>query len=85
MVFQIIHISDICIHEIHIFYEINFIYFSVFFQWGTWGPCSKSCGKGVTKRRRECSSDVDPSRYIGTCTGRTVQQKDCEASACNSK
>ncbi len=32
------------------------------FDWGPWGACSSTCGKGIEERRRLCSSD-------GGCSG----------------
>ena len=41
--------------------------------WSQWSPCSRSCGTGVRRRRRECSSTT------GECAGDDEEVKLCSA------
>ena len=40
-------------------------------EWSPWGPCSRSCGAGVRRRRRECGS------VTGRCVGHSAEVKLC--------
>ncbi|XP_059172831.1 uncharacterized protein LOC131953601 [Physella acuta] len=47
-------------------------------DWGNWGPCSVSCGKGVRARSRVCmSGDKDVS-----CAGESSKLEKCEIPIC---
>ena len=42
--------------------------------WGSWSPCSATCGAGLTSRERTCQGG-------GTCPGKASEQKECESSS----
>ena len=49
--------------------------------WGSFGPCSRSCGSGKQYRRRACNNPA-PSSGGSTCNGPSHQSKTCNIHAC---
>ncbi|CAD5229819.1 unnamed protein product [Bursaphelenchus okinawaensis] len=49
-------------------------------QWSEWSSCSRSCGKGRRKRRRECDNPK-PNRGK-PCTGRLIETQTCNEHKC---
>jgi len=46
-------------------------------EWGPWGACSVTCGRGVRQRTKQCSSGYDPpieeqETQTENCTGEQV-------------
>ena len=55
-----------------------------FGAWGSWGPCSVTCGEGRNTRSRAC--DSPPASNGGTeCVGDLVESADCAADPCTGK
>lgn len=50
--------------------------YSEWSKWGPWTVCSKQCGGGLMKRKRDCSSTDMP------CPGSPEEEKDCNTQAC---
>uniref|UniRef100_A0A3B3QCP7 ADAM metallopeptidase with thrombospondin type 1 motif 19 n=1 Tax=Paramormyrops kingsleyae TaxID=1676925 RepID=A0A3B3QCP7_9TELE len=50
--------------------------------WGSWGPCSRTCGMGVRARQRDCQSPRYSARKVWDCPGLKVQYKLCEDLPC---
>eukprot|EP00105_Crassostrea_gigas_P008141 XP_011422609.1 PREDICTED: SCO-spondin [Crassostrea gigas] len=50
--------------------------YSEWSKWGPWTVCSKQCGGGLVKRKRDCSSTDMP------CPGSPEEEKDCNTQAC---
>ena len=46
----------------------------VWSSWGSWFPCSQTCGGGRRTRRRDCS--------IGACVGERVRSERCRTGIC---
>ena len=51
-------------------------------EWNDWSACSKSCGGGVTYRKRECYQSKCPHPYYKTCYGNKYEQKRCNKQCC---
>ena len=52
-------------------------------SWGSYEPCSESCGGGQKRRERSCTNPAP--KYNGTdCQGSSVQTKSCNTKACPS-
>lgn len=49
--------------------------------WGTWGPCSKTCGAGKRSRTRSCTRPI-PSGGGKNCLGPKVEVGSCHLSPC---
>ncbi|KAM7449367.1 hypothetical protein ABFA07_002738 [Porites harrisoni] len=49
--------------------------------WGSFGPCSRSCGSGKQYRRRACNNPA-PSSGGRTCNGPSHQSKACNIHVC---
>ena len=49
--------------------------------WGSFGPCSRSCGSGKQYRRRACNNPA-PSSGGSTCNGPSHQSKTCNIHVC---
>ncbi|KAI6240745.1 hypothetical protein M3Y99_00417700 [Aphelenchoides fujianensis] len=48
--------------------------------WSEWSPCSRTCGKGRRKRRRECTNPKPQrGRY---CEGAMVDSESCNSGSC---
>lgn len=50
-----------------------------FGPWGSWSPCSKTCGVGETKRSRKCLGKRSQ------CVGESEQRKTCNTKICKSE
>ena len=50
-------------------------------EWTDWGPCSTTCGWGLTERERQCS-DTDTD---GACRGEATQTDACQIKPCPSE
>ena len=62
-------------------------------KWGSWSPCSATCGKGSRTRRRSCSSPTIANSVIlrgvprrgVTCVGENTEVSECRSpKLCNS-
>lgn len=52
-----------------------------FGAWGDFGVCSVTCGGGVQKKERACTSP--PPRFGGkTCQGQSVITRECNKELC---
>ena len=49
--------------------------------WGSYSPCTKSCGGGTQFRQRSCTNPR-PSHGGKTCTGQARQNHACHTAAC---
>ena len=49
--------------------------------WGSFGPCSRSCGSGKQYRRRACNNPA-PSSGGRTCNGPSHQSRACNIHVC---
>nr|XP_023698910.1 papilin-like [Paramormyrops kingsleyae] len=49
-------------------------------SWGSWGPCSRSCGTGVTKRTRQCNVQRQDGR--NNCVGAAKDHRACNTQEC---
>uniref|UniRef100_UPI00398EE55D hemicentin-1-like n=1 Tax=Pristiophorus japonicus TaxID=55135 RepID=UPI00398EE55D len=49
--------------------------------WGTWTPCSRTCGGGQSKRYRSCSNPP-PASGGKVCSGAEVQMQRCGTDLC---
>nr|BAB47147.1 complement component C6 [Branchiostoma belcheri] len=49
--------------------------------WGSWAPCSKSCGSGQRVRRRTCSNPT-PRNNGQTCPGQDSETETCNSHPC---
>ncbi|KAM6201811.1 SCO-spondin-like [Rhynchocyon petersi] len=49
--------------------------------WGTWGPCSVSCGSGHQSRRRRCE-DPPPKNSGAPCPGPSQERVPCNLQPC---
>ena len=49
--------------------------------WSAWGPCSRSCGNGLSIRRRSCI-DVFTQEDSSLCTERRNESKSCQIASC---
>lgn len=49
--------------------------------WGTWGPCSQSCGAGRRSRSRSCTRPV-PAGSGARCSGPRTEVGSCHLSPC---
>ncbi|KAK3093202.1 hypothetical protein FSP39_012576 [Pinctada imbricata] len=45
-------------------------------SWSEWGQCSKTCGRGLQERRRQCS------RGNGRCNGQSLGNRSCFVKEC---
>ena len=43
----------------------------MWFDWGPWTRCSKTCGGGLEMRERGCNVDID------LCFGQSMQRRPC--------
>ncbi|CAB4057149.1 unnamed protein product [Lepeophtheirus salmonis] len=50
-------------------------------QWSSWSKCSSSCGHGVMQRSRICRDTVSEE----SCSGNSVETKDCHLAYCKNK
>ncbi|KAB5522486.1 hypothetical protein PHYPO_G00160040 [Pangasianodon hypophthalmus] len=50
-------------------------------KWGTFGPCSRTCGGGVQLAKRECSNPV-PDNGGKYCQGVRVKYRSCNLTPC---
>ncbi|XP_066920815.1 SCO-spondin-like isoform X2 [Clytia hemisphaerica] len=50
-------------------------------KWGSFGKCSKSCGGGVTIRKRACNSPV-PFNGGAKCPGSSEDRQECNSGKC---
>ncbi|XP_078334060.1 properdin-like [Crassostrea virginica] len=50
-------------------------------EWGSWSPCSKSCGQGIRDRTRSCSQPA-PSNGGQYCVGSAANQEKCTLVQC---
>eukprot|EP00795_Rhopilema_esculentum_P006001 gene6001-11369_t len=50
-------------------------------QWSNWTACSRTCGIGVTKRRRLCDDPL-PSNGGKQCAGESKEYKTCNVKKC---
>ena len=50
-------------------------------EWSNYGECSATCGKGSHTRNRKCNSPL-PSGGGSTCSGESLETKDCEETRC---
>ena len=53
--------------------------------WKDWSACSRSCGGGLTYRRRECYHSKCPHPYYKSCYGNSYERKRCNEQCCPSK
>ena len=51
-------------------------------EWEDWSACSKSCGGGVSYRRRRCYQSKCPHPYYKTCYGNNYERKRCNERCC---
>lgn len=49
--------------------------------WSVWSACSRSCGSGVTTRRRTCTAP-SPSYGGADCAGEGEERKACKLQDC---
>ncbi|XP_032220680.2 transmembrane protease serine 6 isoform X2 [Nematostella vectensis] len=49
--------------------------------WSSFSPCSKSCGRGLQSRTRQCNNP-SPSNGGSPCVGLAKEQKDCNLRGC---
>ena len=49
--------------------------------WGSFGPCTRSCGSGKQYRRRACNNPA-PSSGGSTCNGPSHQSRACNIHVC---
>ena len=54
-------------------------------EWKDWSACSRSCGGGVTIRRRHCYQSKCPHPYYKTCHGNDYEHKRCNEQCCPGK
>jgi len=45
-------------------------------EWGAWSTCTRTCGEGLTKRRRYCM-------YGNSCPGEKEEKKACNTNKCD--
>ena len=50
-------------------------------DWGSWSPCSVSCGEGEQTRSRRCENPA-PNEYGDYCTGVNVTSQLCTEEEC---
>ena len=50
-------------------------------NWGSWAPCSRTCGPGRTWRTRDCDNPP-PSNGGAFCTGQAFQLGSCNNGTC---
>ncbi|KAL4630387.1 papilin-like [Arapaima gigas] len=55
-------------------------YYGAWQPWGSWGPCSRSCGTGVTVRTRQCGSQRTGGR--SNCAGPVKAYRTCNIQKC---
>ena len=50
-------------------------------EWGSWGPCSSSCGLGIQVRHRNCTNPL-PSNHGNDCVGQRTEIQGCNSGPC---
>lgn len=50
-------------------------------KWSHWSECSRTCGKGVKKRHRECHQ-MQSSSHAKNCTGKNEEIRQCTNGPC---
>ena len=71
-------------------FQAFFFYFTLLLvnghwsAWGSFGPCSRSCGSGKQYRRRACNNPA-PSSGGRTCNGPSHQSKACNIHVCEGR
>ncbi|XP_030747517.1 A disintegrin and metalloproteinase with thrombospondin motifs 9 isoform X2 [Sitophilus oryzae] len=53
-------------------------------QWQDWGPCSRTCGGGISKSIRACDRP-SPEHGGKYCTGRSARYRSCNTQDCDEK
>ena len=55
--------------------------------WGSWSPCSATCGTGSRSRNRECSTDADTrsGSAVPPCVGEGEEQEMCQTKPCQGR
>ena len=71
---------SVCFH--HVFFSLLLLLVDGHWSaWGSFGPCSRSCGSGKQYRRRACNNPA-PSSGGSTCNGPSHQSKACNIRVC---
>lgn len=51
-------------------------------QWTHWSSCSKSCGDGITFRKRQCHHSKCPHPDYKSCIGNDYEESKCNTQCC---
>ena len=51
-------------------------------SWGWWSVCSKTCGGGISFRRRQCFQAECPHSIYKNCNGNDHEEKKCNYHCC---
>ena len=65
--------------------RVNFVNFTEKPYWGSWGQwsvCSKTCGGGVSIRKRQCYQSKCPHSIYKKCTGNDYEEMKCNDRCC---
>ena len=58
---------------------VNCLYYGSWGSWSSWSSCSKTCGKGIEMRTRECE---DPGNAGTICLGSSTERRSCRTANC---
>ena len=76
--------GDVRDYQPYLYYEklVYFVEKPYWGPWAHWSSCSKSCGGGITFRKRQCYHSKCPHPDYKSCIGNDYEESYCNTQCC---
>ena len=78
---SVVHVRRISTQP-YLYYNVYIIEKPYWGPWAHWSSCSKSCGGGVTFRKRQCYHSKCPHPVYKNCIGNDYEESKCNTQCC---